>query len=44
MLSLTFVVGAYPGSHFTLHISDKTLRKLFGVLMILVAVKLIFSK
>ena len=44
VLSLTFVVGAYLGSHFTLHISDKTLRKLFGVLMILVAVKLIFSK
>ncbi|MFV0590427.1 MAG: sulfite exporter TauE/SafE family protein [Draconibacterium sp.] len=44
ILSLTFVVGAYLGSHFTVHISDKMLRKLFGVLMILVAIKLIFSK
>jgi len=44
VLSITFVVGAYLGSHFTLNISDKTLRKLFGVLMIVMAIKLIFSK
>ena len=44
VLSLTFVVGAYLGSQFSLNISDKTLRRLFGVLMILVAIKLIISK
>lgn len=44
VLSITFVVGAYLGSHFTLNISDKTLRKLFGILMIAMAIKLIFSK
>jgi uncharacterized membrane protein YfcA len=44
VLSVTFVIGAYLGSHFSLHINDRILRRLFGVLMILVAVKLIFSK
>jgi len=44
ILSLTFVVGAYLGSQFSLNIPDRTLRRLFGVLMILMAFKLIFSK
>ncbi len=44
VLSLTFVVGAYLGSHFSINISDRTLRRLFGVLMIIIALKLIFSK
>lgn len=44
ILSLTFVVGAYLGSHFSINLSDKTLRRLFGILMIVVAIKMIFSK
>lgn len=44
ILSLTFVVGSYLGSHFSINMSDKLLRRLFGVLMILVAIKMIFSK
>ncbi|WP_346857118.1 sulfite exporter TauE/SafE family protein [uncultured Draconibacterium sp.] len=44
VLSVTFVLGAYLGSHFSLNISDKTLRKAFGVLMIVLALKMIFSK
>lgn len=44
VLSLTFVVGAYLGSHFSINISDRTLRRLFGVLMIAMAIKMIFSK
>lgn len=44
VLSLTFVVGAYLGSHFSVNVSDRTLRRFFGVLMILVAIKMIFSK
>jgi hypothetical protein len=44
VLSVTFVLGAYLGSHFSLNISDKTLRKAFGVLMIVMALKMIFSK
>ncbi len=44
VLSITFVVGAYFGSQFSLNISDKMLRRVFGVLMIGMALKLIFSK
>lgn len=44
VLSLTFVVGSYLGSHFSVNMSDKLLRRLFGVLMIIVAIKMIFSK
>jgi uncharacterized membrane protein YfcA len=44
VLSLTFVVGAYLGSHFSVNISDKILRRLFGVLLIFIAIKLIISK
>ncbi len=44
VLSLTFVVGAYLGSQVSLNIPDKMLRRVFGVLMMVVAVKMIFSK
>jgi len=44
ILSLTFVVGAYLGSHLSINISDRALRRMFGVLMIIMAMKLIFSK
>lgn len=44
VLSLTFFVGAYFGSQFSINISDKTLRRLFGGLLILIALKMIFSK
>ncbi len=44
VLSITFVIGAYIGSYFSIQISGKLLRKLFGVVMIIMAVKMIFSK
>jgi hypothetical protein len=44
ILSLTFVVGSYLGSHFSINMSDKLLSRHFGILMILVAIKMIFSK
>ena len=44
VLSLTFVVGAYLGSEFSINIPDKILRRMFGVLMMLIAIKMIFSK
>jgi len=44
ILSVTFVVGAYLGSKLTINISDRSLRRMFGVLMIVVAIKMIFSK
>lgn len=44
VLSLTFVVGAYLGSIFSLNISDRMLRRIFGVLLLFVAAKMIISK
>lgn len=44
VLSLTFVVGAYFGSKLSINIPDRLLRRMFGVLMIVMAVKLIFTK
>ncbi len=44
ILSLTFFIGAYFGSNISLNISDRMLRKLFGGLLILIALKMIFSK
>ncbi len=44
VLSLTFVVGAYFGSQLSINISDKMLRRVFGVLMLAIAIKMIFSK
>ena len=44
VLSITFVVGAYFGSKLSINITDKMLRRLFGVLMIIVAAKMIFTK
>lgn len=44
VLSITFVLGAYFGSQLSLNISDRSLRRAFGVLMIVMALKMIFSK
>jgi uncharacterized membrane protein YfcA len=44
ILSLTFFVGAYLGSQFSVNVSDKLLRRIFGGLLMLIAVKMIFSK
>ena len=44
VLSLTFFVGAYLGSRFSVNISDRTLRRMFGILLLAVSIKMIFSK
>ncbi|WP_163718189.1 sulfite exporter TauE/SafE family protein [Mangrovibacterium lignilyticum] len=44
ILSVTFLVGAYLGSIWAAHIPDKILRKAFGVLLLFIALKIIFSK
>jgi uncharacterized membrane protein YfcA len=44
ILSITFVVGAYLGSHVSVNISDKILRRIFGTLLLVVAFKMIFAK
>ena len=44
VLSLTFVVGAYLGSLYSVQVPQRILRKIFGILLLGVAVKMIFSK
>ncbi len=44
ILSLTFLIGAYVGSNFVMEIPDKVLKKVIGILLLFVAIKMIFSK
>lgn len=44
VLSLTFLIGAYFGSSISINLSEKALRKIFGVLMFAVAIKMFFTK
>ncbi|MEI6184698.1 MAG: sulfite exporter TauE/SafE family protein [Bacteroidota bacterium] len=42
IVSLGFVVGNFLGSKFALTLSDAVLKKLFAILMVLIAVKMLF--
>jgi uncharacterized membrane protein YfcA len=42
ILAVGFVVGGYLGSKISLSLPQETVKKIFAVLMILVAVKMIF--
>ncbi|MDG1477900.1 MAG: TSUP family transporter [Vicingaceae bacterium] len=43
IIALTFIVGGYVGSKLTIgFISESTLKKVFGVLMLIGAIKMIF--
>ena len=44
VMALTFVVGGYFGSKLSISLPDQTVRKVFGVIMLMGAIKLIFSK
>lgn len=44
ILSVMFFVGAYVGSLISFSLSEKILRKIFGIFIIIVALKMIFSK
>jgi uncharacterized protein len=44
VLAVMFFVGAYFGSLMSVHLSDKILKKIFGILLLLVSVKMILSK
>ena len=39
-----FIIGAFIGSKVALQIDQRILKKVFGVVMLIVAIKLIFSK
>jgi len=43
IIAITFVVGGYIGSRLTIgFISESTLKKIFGILMLIGAIKMIF--
>lgn len=44
ILSATFMVGAYFGSKFAMHIPEKTLKRIFGIILLYVSYKMIFAK
>jgi uncharacterized membrane protein YfcA len=44
ILAVTFLIGSYFGSRFALTLPQATLRKVFGVLLLLVAAKMLLSK
>ncbi|MER3446816.1 MAG: permease [Candidatus Dadabacteria bacterium] len=39
-----FILGAYLGGTYVQHISDPTLKKIFGVLLLVVSIKMILGK
>jgi uncharacterized membrane protein YfcA len=44
VIAVTFIVGAYFGSKFAVSIDEGLLKKIFGVILIIVAIRLIFWK
>ena len=44
IIAITFIVGGYLGSKFALSINQSLLKKIFGGVLILVALKMIFGK
>ena len=44
ILATAFLLGSYFGSKLALNLPQETLRKMFGVLMLLVAAKMLFTK
>lgn len=44
VIAVTFVIGAYFGSKFAVSINQELLKKIFAVLLIVVALRLLFWK
>ena len=44
VIALTFVVGGYFGSKLSISLPDQTIRRVFGFVMLIGAVKLLFSR
>jgi hypothetical protein len=44
IMAVFFLVGSYFGSKLALNIPENILKKIFGVLLMIVAVKMLFSK
>ena len=44
ILAVTFLLGSYFGSKLALNLPQPVLKKIFGILLLLVAAKMLFSK
>jgi uncharacterized membrane protein YfcA len=44
ILAVCFLIGSYFGSKYALTLPQATLKKIFGVLLLLVALKMLFTK
>lgn len=44
ILAIAFLVGSYFGSKLALNLPQSVLKKIFGLLLLLVAAKMLFSK
>lgn len=44
ILAICFIVGSYFGSKLSLNLPESVLRKVFGILLLLVAAKMLLSK
>jgi uncharacterized membrane protein YfcA len=44
ILAVAFIIGSYFGSKYALTISQAVLRKIFGILLLLVAAKMLLTK
>ncbi len=44
ILALAFFLGSYLGGIFAVNLPAKTLKKIFGILMLLAGIKMIFGK
>jgi len=44
ILAIAFIIGSYFGSKIALNLPQSTLKKIFGILLLLVAAKMLFSK
>ena len=44
IVAVLFIIGGFIGSKIALQIDQRILKKVFGIVMLIVAIKLIFSK
>jgi hypothetical protein len=44
VISATFIIGGLFGSKLAIAINEQLLKKIFGILMLCIALKMIFSK
>lgn len=44
VICITFIIGSYFGSKLSLTIDKETIKKIFGVIFLIIALKMIFGK